>query len=95
MPAIAPFPNHPGPKKETARITVLPDPPSKPPASVQIKKTQPLITMPDRNIATAPIKLAPTTAPVAVEEGIPMSLCWGVLGISAIILLIQIWNYVA
>jgi hypothetical protein len=32
------------PKKETARVTVLPDPPSRP--AVQMKKTQPLIDLP-------------------------------------------------
>jgi hypothetical protein len=33
---------------------------------------------------------------VSVEpssEAIPMALCWGLLGISAIVLLVQIWNY--
>ena len=37
-------PDERGPKKETARITVLPDPPARP--GVQMKKTQPLIDMP-------------------------------------------------
>lgn len=79
------------PKKETARITLLPDPP-KPPPSVQMKKTQPLITMPESKMETAPINLA-TEEPEAVVDLVPMWLCWTVLAASAVILLIQIWNY--
>jgi hypothetical protein len=89
----------PGPKKETARITVLPDPPAKPLGAVQMKKTQPLSTMPEPVKPITPIKVAPPPAPptiVSAEpavDSIPMALCWGLLGISAIVLLVQIWNY--
>ena len=83
-----------GPKKETARITVLPDPPVKPASAVQMKKTQPLVTMPEPVRAPAPVTVAP---PEPVEEvmfeSIPMSLCWGLLAAAAITLIIQIWNY--
>jgi hypothetical protein len=84
----------PGPKKETARITVLPDPPAKPAAPVQMKKTQPLSTMPEPVKPISPITVAPAT-PIAepVADTIPMALCWALLGISAIVLLVQIWNY--
>jgi hypothetical protein len=58
-----------GPRKETARIGILPDP-------------------------TPPI---PARAPLPVEQptasDIPMAFCWALLGLSAVILLIQIWAY--
>ncbi|PYL66494.1 MAG: hypothetical protein DMF25_00220, partial [Verrucomicrobia bacterium] len=46
-----------GPKKETARIAPRPDP-TKPSATVEMKKTQPLITMPE----TGPQSILPTVA---------------------------------
>lgn len=57
-----------------------------------MKKTQPLITMPE---ATAPpsVPLTVTAEPTPVAEAIPMPLCWAVLGVSAVILIIQVWNY--
>jgi hypothetical protein len=102
--AIAPLaaaaePNPPassGPKKETARISVLPDPPVRPSPSVEMKKTQPLVTMPEAIPHAAPIavNVAPTSVEAFVAE-IPMPLCWGLLVMSAAILTIQIWNYVS
>ena len=80
----------PGPKKETARIPVLPDPP-KVSGSVQMKKTQPLISMP---AAVIPVTVAPKEATPKVAA-ISMPLCWALLGTSAAILLIQIWNYLS
>lgn len=56
----------PGPKKETARITIL----SKP----------------------APVSVTTSNA-IDAFDSIPRSFCWGLLGISAFIFLIQIWNY--
>jgi hypothetical protein len=82
------------PKKETARISVLPDPP-KPAPTVQMKKTQPLITMPEPKTGAAPINVAPLIQPDEDVDLVPMPLCWAVLGASALILLIQIWNYFA
>ena len=64
-----------------------------------MKKTQPLSTMPEptapiSNITTVPAAPAPPPAPAEVEENaIPMALCWGLLAVSAIVLLVQIWNY--
>lgn len=60
-----------------------------------MKKTQPLITAPEPTIAPAAINLAPTLDPDNDVDLVPMSLCWAVLGASALILLIQIWNYFA
>jgi hypothetical protein len=74
------------PKNETARIARMPDLPSKPLPSVQMKKTQPLIAMPHAAPKRASIAVAPA------EKG-AMPLCWVLLGVSAIILIIQIWTY--
>jgi hypothetical protein len=82
----------PGPKIETARVSSPGDPASKSAAPVQMKKTQPLVTMPE---STAPpsVPLTVTSEPAAAVEPLPLRLCWAVLGVSAVILIIQIWNY--
>ena len=79
------------PRKETARITVLPDPPSK--SSVQMKKTQPLIDLPPTTAPEAPVTVAPETR--GIVDVIPKFLCWALVAISALTLLIQIWNYLS
>jgi len=79
------------PKKETARITVLPDPQS--PSGVQMKKTQPLSDMPSTAAPVTPVMV--TEEPAAVADVMPGMLCWGVLGASAVILIIQILNYIS
>lgn len=73
------------PKNETARIAHMPDLPL---PTVQMKKTQPLIAMPH----TAPQRASIAVAPA---EKSAMPLCWVLLGISAIILIIQIWTYLS
>ncbi len=83
----------PGQKKEAARITVLPDLP-KTSGSVQMKKTQSLIRMPASTAPVTPVNLAPKEAAPKVDA-ISMPLCWALLGTSAAILLIQIWNYLS
>jgi len=94
MPNISPLP---GPKKETARITVLPDPPAAPP-TVQMKKTQPLINMP---AASVPMPVTPVTVAnepeigATIMDGIPIAFCWALVGVSAVVLLIQILNYIS
>jgi hypothetical protein len=35
------------------------------------------------------------TAPTSLIDRIPLPLCWGVTAIAAIILLIEIWNYIS
>jgi hypothetical protein len=88
-----------GPKKETARISLAPEPPARPAAAVQMKKTQPLVTMPQPSRQTSHI--AVNVAPQEIEEettfieSLPMSFCWAVLAASVLILTIQIWNYVS
>ena len=76
------------PKNETARIAHMPDLPSKSLSTVQMKKTQPLIAMPHAAPQSASIAVAP------VEKS-AMPLCWMLLGVSAIILIIQIWTYLS
>jgi hypothetical protein len=76
-----PVPPSLGPKKETVRIPLMPEPLR----SAQ-KKTQPLIAMPDMVPQNPPIAVAP------VEKS-SMLLYLMLLGISALILIIQIWTY--
>jgi hypothetical protein len=76
-----PIPGASGPKRETVRIPLT----AEPLRSAQ-KKTQPLIAMPIVVPQNAPIAVAP------VEKS-SMLLYWMLLGISALILIIQIWTY--
>jgi hypothetical protein len=69
------------PKKETARIPLM----SEPLRSGQ-KKTQPLMAMPD----VIPQNPAIAVAPV---EKSSMLMYWMLLGMSALILVIEIWTY--
>jgi len=82
----------PGPKKETARISILPKPISAPKPAVNMTKTQPLLIRPAPGMQPAPVIIAPK--PVDAFEAIPRSFCWGLFGIAALIFLIQILNYV-
>ena len=78
---VTPAPDLPssGPIKETVRIPL---------PTVQTKKTQPLVARPD---------VAPQTASIAVatEKRNPMPLLCLLLGVSALILIIQIWTYLS
>jgi hypothetical protein len=71
---------------------VLPDPPAKSAPGVQMKKTQPLITMPEAAPQSAPLTVT-TTKTGPFVNSMPMPLCWTLLGVSAVILIVQIWNY--
>jgi hypothetical protein len=81
------------PKKEPARITILPNPPAK--TAVEMKKTQPLINLPVVEAPATRVPIAPKIEPQPVSkiDEIPIPLCWGLLGVSAAILILQIWNY--
>jgi len=76
-----PVPPPSGPKRETVRIPLMPEPLR----SAQ-KKTQPLIAMPQTAPQNPPIAVAP------VEKS-SMLLYWMLLAMSALILIIQIWTY--
>jgi len=56
-----------------------------------MKKTPPLIDMPAASAPETPLTVAPET-PMATDQ-IPKPLCWALLGVSAAILIIQIWSY--
>src|SRR5581483_2813130 len=79
--SVEPAPDLPslGPKKETVRIPL---------SAVQMKKTQPLVGMPE---------VAPQNPSIAVAPGEknPKPLLWLLLGVSAVILIIQIWTYLS
>jgi hypothetical protein len=79
--SVMPAPDLPssGPTKETVRIPLR---------EVQMKKTQPLIAVPEvapqnPSIAVAPVEKNPTPA------------LWLLLGVAAVILIIQIWTYLS
>jgi hypothetical protein len=89
----APMTTH-APKKETARITVLSDPPAK--AVVEMKKTQRLIDLPPVETPASRVTVAQAPQqPVSRIDEIPMPLCWALLAASAATLILQIWNYVS
>jgi hypothetical protein len=79
--SVMPAPDLPstGPTKETVRIPL---------SAVQMKKTQPLVAMPE----AAP--QSPSVAVAPVEKN-PMPLLWLLLGVSALILIIQVWTYLS
>lgn len=81
-----------GPKNETARISVLPRPAGVAAPVVNMTKTQPLLVHPAGAIPVAPVVI--TSKPVAPVDAIPRSLVLGLVATSAVIFLIQIWNYV-
>jgi hypothetical protein len=76
------------PKKETARIRILPQP-----AAVTTRtNVQPLLPQQATVAQTSQVVLATSSAADAFDS-IPRWLCWGLFSISALIFLIQIWNY--
>jgi len=76
-----PIPGASGPKRETVRIPLTPERLR----SAQ-KKTQPVMAMPNVVPQNTPVAVAP------VQKS-SMLLYWMLLGISALILIIQIWTY--
>jgi hypothetical protein len=84
--SVIPAPESPssGPKKETARILPMPDPV---PSASQMKDAQSVIAMPHVVSQNFLIDVA-----VAREKSATL-LSWILLGVSAVILIIQIWTY--
>jgi hypothetical protein len=76
-----PVPPTAGPKQETVRIPLTPEP-----FRSSQKKTQPLIAMPAVVSQNPPIAVAPA-------EKSSMLVYWMLLAMSALILIIQIWTY--
>lgn len=90
-----------GPRKETARISTLPETPRPAPA-VKMGKTQPLFTVPSPLGTGAPVitrtaidqtSVAPVVVTASGIDAIPVPLLWAAFIISAVTLIIQIWNY--
>ncbi len=98
-PAIAVFPAHaipmlgpnPPAKNETARIATLPEPRKAAPA-VKMAKTQPLIPVPPSAVAEPARPTAPSEISSPLDF-VPLPVCWGALGLSALICLTQLWTY--
>ena len=78
---VAHAPDSSGLRKETVCVADMPDSPV-----AETKKTEPLIAMPDVTAQDPSIAAAP-----AAKNS--MLLWWILLGISAVILIIQIWTY--
>jgi len=76
-------PDYSGLKKETAAVSEMPDPPA-----AEMKKTEPLIAMPDIAAQNPSIALAP-------GKKNSMPLIWILFGVSLLILIIQIWTYLS
>ncbi len=95
--SAAPESVSPGPRKETARVPVMPEPRAMPAPAVEMKKTQPLIAMPQIAPQGTSIAVAPTgkAEESAMISAIPMPICWALLGVSTVILIIQIWTYLS
>jgi hypothetical protein len=62
-----------------------------------MKKTQPLVTLPEpaRQTSAIAVNPAPEVEEATFIDSLPMSFCWAVLAASVVILTIQIWNYVS
>jgi hypothetical protein len=82
----------PGPKKETARISILPRPTPVDKPAINMTKTQPLLIRPAAGVQAAPVVIS--SKPLDPFELLPRSFCWGLFGIASVIFLIQIFNYV-
>jgi hypothetical protein len=93
-----------GPKKETARISILPERTAPAPAAVKMSKTQPLLATPENRTPNASVAVAKAPAAAATSarslgdvadllDAVPLPVCWTIFGISTVTLLIQIWNY--
>ncbi len=82
----------PAPEKETARITSFLKPVGPPRPAGNMTKTQPFIMRPAAVMPTSPVVVATSNAADAFDST-PRWLCWGLLGLSALIFFIQIWNY--
>jgi hypothetical protein len=83
----------------------LPEPAKPRQATVKMTKTQPLLTTPQTNVPSPPVSVAQTPAVAAASSSwrdmfdlldeVPLPVCWTIFGVSAVTLLIQIWNYLS
>jgi hypothetical protein len=91
-PTLQPLPKPPGQEKEGDAIAAAPSVnrgPKQETARINI------LRRPAQAGATPPVApVVITSRPVLPVETIPRPLCWALAGISVVIFLIQIWNYV-
>jgi hypothetical protein len=80
------------PNEEIPGIDILPRPAPRIAPPLDATKRQPLLVPSADSVQPAPVVI--TSRPVAPVDAISPPLCWALLGISALIFLIQIWNYV-
>jgi len=80
------------PKNETARISILPRPSPRIAPALNPTKREPLLVPSADSVQPAPVVIP--SRPIAPVDATPPPLYWALLGISALIFLIQIWNYV-
>jgi hypothetical protein len=93
--AVIPEPiTAPAPKKGLANL-ISAAPPAN--CAVEMKKTQPLNdpSAVDTPATTGNVEPQVRPTPISRTDEIPMPLCWALLGASAAILILQIWNYVS
>jgi hypothetical protein len=82
------------PKKEIVEIS-LPPRPEQPDAPKNETARISVLPRPTPAMKAAQsARVLITSTPAAQVDAIPRPLCWAVAGISALIFLIQIWNYV-
>ena len=68
-------------------------------ATVKMAKTQPLLTVPAAKAPTAAVLVATEdeagapSRPLDMLDHVPLPFCWTIFAVSAVTLLIQIWNY--
>jgi len=81
------------PSSASPLLQPLPKPPGIGEQSAPVPPAEtPMVHPPAAGIQPAPVII--TSKPLVPLDAIPRPLCWAVLGISALIFLIQIWNYV-
>jgi hypothetical protein len=91
-PTPQPLPKPPDPEKQEKEIAVAPPENRGPKQDTARINTLPHPVHPGATTPVAPVVIAP--GPGAPAETIPRPLCCALAGISAVIFLIQIWNYV-
>jgi len=86
---------HVAPEKNAPQRKIFPDPPKSGSASIAMSKTQPLVSVTARPKPPPPAPVISAPVPVRVAPAIPLPLCWAIVVAAAIILLIEIWNYIS
>jgi hypothetical protein len=91
-PTLQPLPKGPGPEKQREEIAAAASVNRGPKPETARINILPRPVQPGATTLAAPAVI--TSAPVVRAEAISRPLCWTLAGISAVIFLIQIWNYV-